>query len=91
MASVIAHELEETVTDPLLNAWYSRWSYETGDLCAWTFGGSQKRIVNGGTKTTGAYYNVTLPSHDGDRRKYLLQRALAPNSKCYVNATGQVQ
>ena len=38
MASVIAHELEESSTDPDLNAWYDRRGYENADKCAWTFG-----------------------------------------------------
>ncbi len=38
MASIIAHELEESVTDPHLNAWYDRRGYENADKCAWTFG-----------------------------------------------------
>jgi hypothetical protein len=38
MVSVIAHELEETVTDPNLNAWYDSRGRENGDKCAWTFG-----------------------------------------------------
>jgi hypothetical protein len=38
MASIIAHELEEAVTDPALNAWYDRRGYENADKCAWTFG-----------------------------------------------------
>jgi hypothetical protein len=38
MISVLAHELEETVTDPDLNAWYDRQGAENGDKCAWTFG-----------------------------------------------------
>ena len=38
MASVIAHELEEAVTDPLLNAWYDSVGNENADKCAWTFG-----------------------------------------------------
>jgi hypothetical protein len=38
MASVIAHELEETVTDPRLNAWYDTSGYENADKCAWTYG-----------------------------------------------------
>jgi hypothetical protein len=32
---VEGHELAETITDPLLNAWYNA-SGEIGDLCAWT-------------------------------------------------------
>ncbi len=38
MASIIAHELEEAVTDPNLNAWYDHRGYENADKCAWTFG-----------------------------------------------------
>ncbi len=86
MISVIAHELEETVSDPQINAWYNASQAENGDMCAWTFGSQQTKLANG------AYYNVTLPTASGGTRNYLLQRALAPsNSKCYVNATGAVQ
>jgi hypothetical protein len=38
MASVIAHELSESVTDPDLNAWYDRAGEENADKCAWTYG-----------------------------------------------------
>jgi Phosphate-induced protein 1 conserved region. len=38
MVSIIAHELEEAVTDPDLNAWYDRRGQENADKCAWTFG-----------------------------------------------------
>lgn len=38
MASIIAHELEEAVTDPQLNAWYDGRGYENADKCAWKFG-----------------------------------------------------
>jgi len=37
-ASVASHEIEEAVTDPLLNAWYDSTGYENGDECAWTYG-----------------------------------------------------
>lgn len=53
MASVIAHELEETATDPQLNAWFDSRGYENADKCAWTFGTTS-------TLTNGAKYNVTL-------------------------------
>jgi len=61
MASIIAHELEETVTDPDLNAWYDNTGAENADKCAWTFGTTQT--------TGGALYNMTLGS-----RKFLIQR-----------------
>lgn len=38
MASVIAHEIEETISDPDLNAWYDSSGQENADKCAWTFG-----------------------------------------------------
>jgi len=58
MASIIAHELEEAVTDPDLNAWYDTRGAENADKCAWTFG----TIAGNGS-------NVTLGS-----RSYLIQR-----------------
>jgi len=62
MASIIAHELEEAVTDPDLNAWYDIRGYENADKCAWTFGATD-------TAANGSKYNVTL---GGSR--YLIQR-----------------
>jgi hypothetical protein len=62
MASVIAHELEEMVTDPNLNAWYDTRGYENADKCAWTFG-----TVS--TASNGSLYNMTLGT-----RQYLIQR-----------------
>jgi len=62
MASIIAHELEEAVTDPDLNAWYDRRGYENADKCAWTFG-STYDPGNGSTA------NVKLGSRD-----YLIQQ-----------------
>jgi hypothetical protein len=38
MASTIAHELDEAVTDPAQNAWYDSSGNEVADKCAWTFG-----------------------------------------------------
>jgi hypothetical protein len=62
MASIIAHELEEAVTDPDLNAWYDTRGAENADKCAWTFGTTSS--LNNGAK-----YNVTLGS-----TKYLIQQ-----------------
>ena len=79
MISVIAHELEETVTDPNLNAWYDSKGAENGDKCAWTFGGGQKTAPNG------SFYNLTLGGLN-----FLVQRNLsAADSKCYVALNGQ--
>jgi hypothetical protein len=46
MASVVAHELEETATDPDLSAWWDQRGYENADKCAWTFGTTFK-VGNG--------------------------------------------
>jgi hypothetical protein len=62
MASVIAHELEESATDPDLNAWYDTKGQENADKCAWTFGTTK-------TAANGTLYNLTLGS-----RQYLIQR-----------------
>ena len=62
MASIIAHELEEAVTDPDLNAWYDTRGYENADKCAWTFGTES-------TASNGSKYNVTLGT-----TKFLIQR-----------------
>lgn len=61
MASVIAHELEETITDPNLNAWYDEGGAENADKCAWKFGKTQKT-------PTGAKYNLTI-----NGLRYLIQ------------------
>jgi hypothetical protein len=42
MASTIAHEVEEVVTDPDLNGWYDTRGYENADKCAWKFGTTYK-------------------------------------------------
>ena len=46
MISVMTHELEETATDPELNAWGDS-NGENGDKCAWSFG-AQYTTPNGG-------------------------------------------
>lgn len=62
MASIVAHELEEAVTDPDLNAWYDNRGYENADKCAWTFGTTS-------TASNGSLYNVVLGGNP-----YLIQR-----------------
>jgi hypothetical protein len=86
MISVIAHELEETNTDPDLNAWYDSSGAENADKCAWTFGQGQTLL------SSGAYYNMTLPAAGGGNRNYLVQRNLsAADNKCYINFTTKAQ
>ena len=62
MASIIAHELEEAVTDPDLNAWYDSRGMENADKCAWTFG------------TTYATGNGALANMHLGSRDYLIQQ-----------------
>lgn len=85
MVSVIAHELEESNTDPDLNAWYDSNGAEDADKCAWTFGSNQKQGSNG------AYYNMTLLGVSGNSRNFLIQRELDVNSKCYVDYVNKIQ
>jgi phosphate-induced protein 1 len=85
MVSVLAHELEETNTDPNLNAWYDANGSEDADKCAWTFGSSVKRT------SSGAYYNMTLTGQTGNSRNFLVQRELDVNSKCYVDYVNKIQ
>ena len=53
MASVLAHEMAEALTDPLANGWYDAAGNEVGDLCAWNF-------VNASTAPGGAISNLQL-------------------------------
>ena len=62
MASIISHELEESTTDPNLNAWYDSRGQENADKCAWTFG----TVL---TDSKGSKYNMTLGS-----REFLIQQ-----------------
>jgi hypothetical protein len=73
MASIIAHELEEAVTDPNLNAWYTSGGAENADICAWTFGTTYA--------SGGALANVHLGSRD-----YLIQQNWpATNTGCTMH------
>jgi len=51
--NTLAHEVEETTTDMMGNAWFDRRGYENADKCAWNFGttfpsgGSQANITVG--------------------------------------------
>src|SRR5262249_41946203 len=62
MASIMAHELEETATDPDPNAWRDSRGYENADKCAWTFGTTYPAA-------NGSYANMKLGTRD-----FLIQR-----------------
>jgi hypothetical protein len=73
MASVISHELEEAVTDPDLNAWYSNATgKENADECAWNWGTTS-------TASNGAKYNQNFGGTN-----YLIQMnwVIASTQKC---------
>eukprot|EP00245_Coleochaete_scutata_P002245 TRINITY_DN12957_c1_g1_i1.p1 TRINITY_DN12957_c1_g1~~TRINITY_DN12957_c1_g1_i1.p1 ORF type:complete len:594 (-),score=45.48 TRINITY_DN12957_c1_g1_i1:551-2332(-) len=74
--SVLAHELSETATDPLGNAWTNTTNgYENADACAWYFG--QTFSANGGI------YNMV----GKDGQKFLVQQNYEIGSNlCYTNA-----
>jgi hypothetical protein len=66
--NVTSHEHNETITDPLGNAWYDRAGYENGDKCAWYFGtsigstshGAYNQLINGhGYELQEEYSNAT--------------------------------
>ncbi len=67
MASIIAHEQEEAISDPDLNAWYDRRGEENADKCAWTFGCTVGSTC--ATASNGASYNLTLSAG-----KFLIQQ-----------------
>ena len=76
MASIMSHELEEAVTDPQLNAWYSSFTgNENGDNCAWNFGTTS-------TASNGAKYNMTLGG-----KNFLIQQnwVIASTQKCALH------
>ncbi len=77
MISVIAHELEEAVTDPDLNAWYDSRGAENADKCAWTFGHFQYQTSNG------AWANVHLGTRDFEIQRNLLHGS---NDYCMMDA-----
>lgn len=56
MASIMAHEAVETLTDPDLDAWYDSRGYENADKCAWRFGPTIGQIGRGA-------YNQTFGTH----------------------------
>lgn len=63
MASIIAHESEEAISDPDLNAWYDVRGSENADKCAWTFGTTSKA-------SNGSLYNFV----GGSGTQWLIQQ-----------------
>jgi hypothetical protein len=76
MISVIAHELEESASDPDLNAWYDRQGQENADKCAWTFGQNQYQAANGAWANMGWDYLNATTGAVAYHRDFLVQRNL---------------
>jgi hypothetical protein len=57
MASVMAHEAAETITNPDLNAWYDSAGNESADKCAWKYGPVTGVIGQGAYNQTFGTYN----------------------------------
>jgi hypothetical protein len=72
MASILAHELAESVTDPFGTAWYDKNGQEISDKCAWMFG---KTTVGNPLNPVGVW-NTILGSGSNVRR-YKLQELWA--------------
>jgi hypothetical protein len=47
MVSVMSHELDESLSDPQLNAWFDSSGNESADKCAWTFGTTYAAVGGG--------------------------------------------
>eukprot|EP00270_Netrium_digitus_P019253 TRINITY_DN7568_c0_g1_i1.p1 TRINITY_DN7568_c0_g1~~TRINITY_DN7568_c0_g1_i1.p1 ORF type:complete len:615 (-),score=95.36 TRINITY_DN7568_c0_g1_i1:244-1902(-) len=83
MISTIAHELVETVTDPLINAWEVNNGYENGDICAWQFGsvvfspGAQGVVFN--VVGTGGQPFLIQLNYDITKQACVLQAATPPS------------
>jgi hypothetical protein len=58
LVNILAHELEEAISDPDLNAWYDGQGAENADKCAWKFG-----TLLGGTGGVDGY-NETFGGHN---------------------------
>jgi hypothetical protein len=69
MTDDLMHELSETVTDPDINAWYTKGGAEVGDLCNYVYAGSGATVSEYVEKNGNTYhYNF---SNNG--RRYLIQ------------------
>ncbi len=71
--NTLAHEIEETTTDMMGNAWFDRRGYENADKCAWTWGTTY-------TASNGGVWNITIGS-----KNFLVQRnwVNAGSGGCY--------
>jgi hypothetical protein len=59
--NLISHEQQESVTDPLINAWLDTAGNEIGDVCAWQFGST---FASGGDLQINGHPYSTQPEGD---------------------------
>ena len=78
--NVLTHELEETNTDPQLNAWYDSVGNENADKCAWTFGTTY-------TTSNGATANIQVGARDWLVQQQWLNANGGLCVKSYVGST----
>jgi len=65
--NTLAHEIEETTTDGMANAWYDFFGYENADKCAWTWGTTHT--------ASGGVYNQTMTDNaTGVSHNFLIQQ-----------------
>ena len=64
IVNVFSHELAETASDPMLNAWYNQYGWENADMCNWDWG---TYYVGTATNPNG-FWNERIGTH-----RYLIQ------------------
>ncbi len=79
-----SHEMNEAITDPYLNAWYSAAGNENGDMCAWWFGAPI------GTTGSGQPYNQVINGHDYSLQQEWSNAANAGAGGCLQHTGGTV-
>ncbi len=61
LVNVTAHEVQETRSDPHLDAWFDSSNNEIGDKCAWSFGATPVTLSNGSQwKLQGEWSNAAF-------------------------------
>jgi hypothetical protein len=71
--NTLAHEIEETTTDEMGNAWFDRRGFENADKCAWTWGTTY-------TTTAGGTANIKVGGKD-----FLVQRNWVASGGCALS------
>jgi hypothetical protein len=79
--NLVSHEHNETITDPLGNAWYDRNGNENGDKCAWNFG-----AILGGSTSAGTAFNQSIDNLT-PHSYYLQQEWSNAHSRCVLTGT----